>query len=641
MDFSLNEVPPIAFAVGLGLVLFFAGVLLAVVLQAVNHLFLGADRISDPHGLITLAWAVLSPVGLLVLLALVRPVWSEPLSPAEAAGFWALVLVGWGATLYFAPKVLTVWRKDSWFPQRELVAGIIVVIAGFALITELAFGSSDSQVASTPPSTVDNNTPGQTTSAESPISAASVPSGSLGVSLEIEPWSDKIRVGETIPLGVKVRNLSGVKVSDLSLEPMGASDSILRTAEAQTIGSLQNTATWGPLFFEALLGKPGLQNVRFTLTYMNEGTQRREQVSQQWQGQVAGPRLQVRRYIYSGPKVTSGQVVDVQLRLKNIGEVPIYGLTLQPYLLDFFETPTASSLPQILEPGEEFPTSYQAKASSPGEGPLENPIIGFSDRAGNRYDIGAPEAPLVVNNYYCASPGQCAEGQRISIVPPDPSSTPFPVALAPPVLEIDHSSKQAQFIPGENKSHALIVRHNGEQAVNARVHVVDEGGLVLQGFHGTYLIAPDTSHQISGSVEVPPDAELGQRQPALEIQLLDQWEHPLGVPQTVQLSFQVTWVRLERIRARNVVTSGEEVRIETNVINHSEQNAQIVFEERFSGSSMNIHGEVQGTGRRRRRKPRQLLLREIRLGPRKGRKTGYRRNGRRARSRVPRSIGAL
>ena len=126
------------------------------------------------------------------------------------------------------------------------------------------------------------------------------------------------------------------------------------------------------------------------------------------------------------------------------------------------------------------------------------------------------------------------------------------------------------------------------------MHVVDEGGLVLQGFHGTYLIAPDTSHQISGSVAVPPDAELGQRQPALEIQLLDQWEHPLGVPQTVQLSFQVTWVRLERIRARNVVTSGEEVRIETNVINHSEQNAQIVFEERFSGSSMNIHGEVQG-----------------------------------------------
>ena len=57
-----------------------------------------------------------------------------------------------------------------------------------------------------------------------------------------------------------MRNLSGVKVSDLSLEPMGASDSILRSAEAQTIGSLQNTATWGPLFFEALLGKPGLQN---------------------------------------------------------------------------------------------------------------------------------------------------------------------------------------------------------------------------------------------------------------------------------------------------------------------------------------------------------------------------------------------
>ena len=593
MDFSLGEVPPIAFAVSLGLLLFASGTVLAVLLQLANEIFRGSDRVSDPHSLVTLAWAVLPPAGPLVVLALVRPIWSEPLPIAEYAGFWALVLFGWVLTLYLAPKVLTVWQKDSWVPSTGLVVGVIVVIAGFALVAELAFGPPDTQLTSPAVSTVDTG-PDPATHAGDLILAGPVASGGRAVSLEIEPWSDKIRVGETIPLGVIVRNLSGVRVSELRLEPADAAKSILQNTGPQTIGSLQNTSTWGPLLFEARLAKPGLQEVRFTLTYMNEGTKRREQVSHLWQGEAAGPRLEVRRYIYSGAKVTSGQVVDVQLRLRNIGEVPIYSLKLQPYLLGFFETPSGSSLPEILEPGEEFPTSYKARAASPGEGPLERPLASFVDRAGNRYDTGELEGPLVIRNYFCTSPGQCAEGQRISVVRPDPSSTPFPIAVAPPMMEVAHSSKQAQFIPGDDKSHALIVSHNSENAVNARVRVVDDGGLVLNGFEGTYLLAPGSTDQISGSVRVLADADLGQRQPALEIHLLDQWEQPLGVPQTVRLAFEVTWVRLERIFASDMVSAGDEVRIETNVINHSDQIAEIVFEERFSGSGMNIHGEVQG-----------------------------------------------
>ncbi len=593
VDFSLGEVPPIAFAVGLGILLFACGVVLAVLLQLANEIFRGSDRMSDPHGLATLAWAVLPAAGPLAALALLRPIWSEALTALESAAFWALILLGWILTLYLAPKVLTVWHRDSWVPPKELVVAVAVAFAGFALIAEVAAGSSDTQLKSPGVSTLDVDTD-TAARARGAVSNGPVASGGPGVSLAIEPWSDKIRVGETIPLGVKVRNLSGVKVSELRLEPPESSESILRGAAVQTIESLQNTSTWGPLLFEARLAKPGLQEVHFTLTYMNEGTKRREQVSRIWQGQVAGPRLEVRRYIYASPKVTSGQVVDVQLRLRNIGEVPIYALKLQPYLLDFFETPSGSSLSEILEPGEEFPTSYKARASSPGEGPLEKPAVSFVDRAGNHYDTAKAEGQLVVQNYYCTSPGQCTEGQRISVVPPDPGFTPFPIAFAPPVLDVDHSSKQAQFIPGEDKSHSLVVSHDGEHAANARVRVVDDGGLVLRGFEGTYLLASDSSHQIDGSVHVPRDTELGQRQPALEIQLLDQWEQPLGIPQTVQLSFHVTWVRLERIRASDVVTAGDEVRIETNVINHSEQTAEVVFEERFSGSGMNIHGEAQG-----------------------------------------------
>lgn len=593
MDFSLNEVPPIAFGIALGLLLFAGGVVLAVILQLANEVFRGSDRVRDPHSLITLAWAVLPPAAPLVVLAFVRPIWSERISAAESAGFWALVLLGWLLTLYVAPRVSTVWHEDSWVPPKQLVLIVIIVISGFALVTGLAFDSPDTQ---TPSSVVSAGDTGAdpVTPPRSSFSTGSVVSSGQGVALEIEPWSDKIRVGETIPLGVRVRNLSGARVSDLRLEPLEPSDSILQGPRAQTIGSLQNTSTWGPLLFDALLGKPGLEEVRFTLTYMNEGTKRREQVSGIWQGQVAGPHLQVRRYIYSGPNVATGQVVDVQLRLRNIGEVPIYRLRLEPYLLDFFEIRSGFSLPEILEPAEEFGTSYKARASSPGEGPLEMPVVSFVDRAGNDYDTGTSQAPLVVENYYCISPGQCTEGHRISIVPPDPSATPFPVAIAPPLLEVDHSSKQGQFIPGEDKSHTVIVAHDGENVTNARVRVVDDGGLLLSGFEGTYQIAPGSSHPIPGSIRVPSDIELGQRQPALEIQLLDQWEQPLGVPQTVWLSLQVTWILLERVVPRYTLTAGEEVRIETIVTNHSEQTAEVTLTELFSGGGMTVHGEVQG-----------------------------------------------
>ncbi len=576
IEIFLQAIHPLVFVV-----LFSAGVCAAA---AVGALVLQriAEQLEGPGPAYTLPGWVKFFLPLLVTataacgLFWLRPIWQEPLEFWVNVTFWLLLCAGLFLSLSVAAGV-TYW-KDHWRPGKVVAGGILGIFLLGVMLTEAV----DDRPVSGNPQPFDQ--------AGSRVVLAK------GVEIEVKPWREAVKVGEIVPLGVTVRNSSGVNISDLTIQPVQVSESVIVDWQSRSLGNLQDTATWGPELFEAQLLKPGDQEVEFRLSYIDAPTQRPRQVSQRWTGTVGGPSLEVQRYIYSGPVVTSGQIIDVRLLIRNVGAGPVYRLQMEPNLMEFFQSSTTLRWPDILEPGEEFHASYTARADRAGEGPLEDPNADFFDGANNRYDTkNEPDSvPLEVQNYLCPQPNLCQESERMEVVLPNPDSTPQPASSAPPVLAIKHSSKQGQFVPGSHQDHHLIVQHDGEEELYALVQIVEDAGLKLEGFANTFRLNPRKQELLSGTVVVPEGMPLGRYHPTLTVQLIDASERPLGKPHEVRLSLEVTLIRMTRNTTRNELNLGEAVRIETNLTNVSNQVVTVRWEEQFSGGGISVQNEVMG-----------------------------------------------
>ena len=579
IDIFLQAIHPIVF-----IVLFSVGICVAAAVEALVLQFV-AERREGPGPAYTLPGWVKFFLPLLVTataaggLFWLRPIWQEPLEFWVNVTFWLLLCAGLFLSLLVAAGV-TYW-KDHWKPGKVVALGILGIFVLGVVFTETI---DDRPVSGNPQ-------PFEITG-----SRVAIPKVAKGVEIEVKPWREAVKVGEIVPLGVTVKNSSGINISDLTIQPVQVSESVIVDWQSRSLGNLQDTATWGPELFEAQLLKPGDQEVEFRLSYVDGPTQSPRQVTQRWTGTVGGPSLEVQRYIYSGPVVTSGQVIDVRLLIQNVGEGPVYRLQMEPHLMEFFQSSTTLRWPDILEPGEEFHASYTARADRAGEGPLEDPNADFFDGANNRYDTkNEPDnVPLEVQNYLCPRPNRCQESERMEVVIPNPGSTPQPASSAPPILEIKHSSKQGQFVPGSHQDHHLIVQHDGEEELYASVQIVEDAGLKIEGFVNTFRLAPGKQELLSGTVIVPGDMPLGKYHPALTVQLIDASERLLGKPHEVRLSFEVTLIRITRNVTRNELNQGEDVRIETNLTNVSNQVVTVRWEEQFSGSGISVQNEVMG-----------------------------------------------
>ena len=569
MDF-IREMDPLVSAGLISLVLIVLSFPLALVLQFVAERF---EREADlAHQMPTwarLLWPLLLAAIALVLVAYLRPVWLEALTVQKASLFWVVLGVG----LWFSAVLGR--RASYWWETRRpgvpAFTALLGIVAVAALVTELSFD----------PSLLPIDEP------ESQVNRE-------GVWVDVKPWGGGIKVGESVLIAVSVTNNSGGAISELSMEPDEDSDPFIGGSKKRAFGNLPNTGSWGPELFPVRLPAPGVQTVAFKLGYRDDDSQDRKEQTGRWEGKVVGPELEVSRYIFSGQDIVKDQEIDVRLLVKNIGQAPAYGLHLEPNLLGFFDTPGGLLWPDILEPGEEFPASYKAIATAAGDGPLASPIASFRDGAGNLYDNSrSPEStPLRVLNYFCANPSDCVEGHRITVLQPPIGSTPRPPIVAPPVLEIAHSSKHAQFAPGAAASHNLVLSHDGDGLLQVLVSVVDEDGLTLK-WPDVPISLPAAGSEVSGNVKIPSTARLGVYQPTVNVQLLDESGRPLGVPRNVQLSFEVTLVKIDRRATVIEMDVGQEVTVETSLANDSQQPLRVRFTERLSSESgMSVTGET-------------------------------------------------
>ena len=586
MELSLSQIPPALFALLLWILLFPAAVVLALLLQFTAERFSGGSR---PYGLP--AWVRIAlPVSLLALVVAVlhfaRPVWQEPMSLANTIAFWAVLALG----IYLAARIgsrVTYWEYEWQFGKTTAIA-----LALFALLgTGASLAIKDLHVA--------GGTPAAGKSDPSGTAGATFRAAPGTVSLQIDtPWHGTVKVGETVQMGVTVSNNSGSPISGLVIAPDGDSANLVEDPAPRQHERLENTATIGPLIYQVRFSRPGRQTLGFQVGYVDEAQQTRE-ARNVWAGEVAGPRLAVTRYIFGSDVVNAGQVVDVQVVIKNTGQAPLYGLHLEPNLLGHFRLRNSPKWPEVLEPGKEYPAFYSAVADTPGEGPLQPPVAQFLDGAGNRYDTAQdPEGvEMSVSNSFCTSPRQCQAGDRISVAPSAPGLPGQPVqsaSLSPVTLAVDPSSEGAQFQPGVDHPHSLIVSHDGENQVYVKVELVESAGLVVNGFDRTIPLAPGEKKVISGSVSVPPDTALGVYHPVLELQQVDPRGDPLRVvPHTVTASFTVTLVKIERIFIHNELGVGDEVSVETVVTNLSDQILNVDFIESFKTGRMSVSSEVQ------------------------------------------------
>ena len=586
MELYLSQVPPVVFALFLCLLLLVAAVVIALLLQFAAECFSGGSR---PYNLplwVRAALPILILVTAVVVLHLVRPIWREPMSLANTIAFWAVLVLG----IYLAVRIgsrVTYW-KDAWqFGKTSAIA--LILVALFGAVASLAIGDLPPENGGPNGLPPDNGAP--------PVRALP---GTVSLHLTT-PWHESVKVGETVQMGVSVSNNSGAPISGLIIAPDGESVELVEDPAPLRHERLESTATLGPLIFQVRFPRPGRQDVRFKVSYVDEAQQARD-VSNVWAGDVAGPRLTVTRYIFSSDVVNAGQVVDVQVVVKNTGLAPLYGLHLEPNLLGHFQLTSIPDWPDVLESGKEYTAFYSAVADTPGEGPLQPPVALFLDGADNRYDtVQDPEAvDMSVSNSFCTSPRQCQAGERIRVASTDPGVAQPPIAstsLSPVVLNVDPSSESAQFQPGVDHPHSLIVSHDGENQVYLKVELVNSARLALNGFDRTIPLAPGEKKVISGSVSVPSDTPLGVYHPVLQLQQVDLRGDPLRVvPHTVTTSFTVTLVKIERIITHNELGVGDEVNVETIVTNVSDQVLTVNFVESFKTGGMSVSYEVQSPG---------------------------------------------
>ena len=588
MELYLHQVPPMVFALFFCLPLFVAAVVLVLLLQiACERRSGGSIRHATPPLPVRIALPVSILATAIVVLHFVRPVWREPIGLFDTIAFWVVLSLGIQLSVYIGSHVSYCWKKYWKFGKETAIGLALVVLFG----TAATLAIDDLPVNGGPPAAGD--------------SARAVPSGAPDrafpgtVSLQLTtPWDETVKVGETVQMGVTVSNNSGSPISSLIIEPAEESVGLVEDTIALQHERLENSTTLGPLIFQVRFPRPGQQSVRLKVSYVDEAQQAKD-ISNAWTGDVAGPRLAVTRYIFSSDVVNQGQVVDVQVVVKNTGQAPLYGLQMQPDLLGHFRLTNSPVWPDVLEPGKEYPAFYSAVADTPGDGPLQRPEALFLDGAGNLYDSAQdPQAvAMSVSNSFCSSPRQCQVGERIKVEPAAPGSSQQSIpssSLSPVTLLVDPSSEDAQFQPGVDHPHSLIVWHDGEDQIYVKVELVNSAGLALKGFDRTIPLAPGEKKVISGSVSVPLDTSLSVYHPVLQLQQVDPRGSPLRVvPHTATLAFTVTLVKIERIVTHNHLGVGDEVSVETIVTNLSDQVLNVDFVESFKSGVMSVYFEVQ------------------------------------------------
>ena len=281
----------------------------------------------------------LTATGALTGVTMIRLRWIEYMGEAPVFTAWILIGLGLFFVLYKAP---TFQAKAShverpWGKNVSVLMVVVFMATAILVSPSLATwccGGADSEL------TTANHSDGSNTgkrSVQRPATKRAVArKGQLVV--DVKPLQGTVNVGATVPFEVTITNNIGLGITDLKLEAAPGHTIGGREPGVFELSELPHSGFWGPVWFTTRMMNPGpRQKMELSLSYVEAGTESQMKKKGSWLGPVAGPKLKIERTFYVGSDLIVGQVVDVSLDVKNMGDAPAYSLKITPDPTNLFE----------------------------------------------------------------------------------------------------------------------------------------------------------------------------------------------------------------------------------------------------------------------------------------------------------------